>query len=51
MILDSQEQKELLLQIFNSVNIPASQIEILYELKKALEKAEISGIKKKEREN
>lgn len=43
MILDSQEQKELLLQIFNAVNIPASQIERLFELKKALENAEIKG--------
>ncbi|MBT9168177.1 MAG: hypothetical protein DDT19_01522 [Syntrophomonadaceae bacterium] len=47
MILDSREQKELLLQIFNSVNIPASQIEVLYELKKALESAEISEPKGK----
>ncbi|MBT9167487.1 MAG: hypothetical protein DDT19_00825 [Syntrophomonadaceae bacterium] len=42
MILDSEEQKNLLLQIFNSVNIPASQIEVFYELKKALESAGIS---------
>lgn len=34
MVLDNEEQKTLLLQIFNAVNIPASQIEKLYELKK-----------------
>ena len=41
MTFDTQEQKDILIQIFNSVNIPASQIEKLYELKKALEDAEI----------
>ena len=41
MTFDTQEQKDLLIQIFNSVNIPASQIEKLYKLKKALEDAEI----------
>jgi len=42
MTFDSEEQKVLLIQIFNSVNIPASQIERLYELKKALESASIN---------
>ena len=41
MILDSVEQKTLLLQIFNSVNFPASALEQIYELKKALENAEV----------
>ena len=44
MTFDTQEQKDLLIQIFNSVNIPASQIEKLYKLKKALEDAEIREI-------
>ena len=43
MTFDTQEQKDLLIQIFNSVNIPASQIEKLYELKKALEDAEVGS--------
>ena len=46
MVLDNQEQKDLLLQIFNAVNIPAQQIEKLYELKKALEGAKIAEVKK-----
>ena len=41
MILDNEAQKILLLQIFNSVNIPVSAIEQIYELKKALESAEV----------
>lgn len=41
MTLDSQEQKDMLLQIFNSVNIPVAHIEKIYELKKALENAEV----------
>lgn len=43
MVLDSQEQKEILLKIFNSVNFPAAAIEKIYELKKALENAEIKN--------
>jgi len=43
MIVDTQEQKDILIQIFNSVNIPASQIEKLYKLKKALEDAEVGS--------
>jgi len=43
MIVDTQEQKDILIQIFNSVNIPASQIEKLYELKKALENAKVGS--------
>ena len=39
MILDSKKQKDLLLQIFNAVNVPVSVIEQVLELKKALESA------------
>ena len=43
MTFDTQEQKDLLIQIFNSVNIPASQIEKLYKLKKVLESANVNN--------
>jgi CRISPR/Cas system CSM-associated protein Csm2 small subunit len=45
MILDSEEQRELLLQIFQVINVPMSQIEKFYALKKAIENAEIKEVK------
>jgi hypothetical protein len=41
MILDSEEQRELLLQIFRVINVPMAQIEKFYNLKVAVENAEI----------
>jgi hypothetical protein len=43
MVLDSIEQKELLLQIFGVINVPGSRLEEFYALKKAVENAEIKS--------
>jgi len=43
MILDSIEQKELLLQIFRVINVPGSRLEEFYKLKQAVENAEIQS--------
>jgi hypothetical protein len=45
MILDSEEQREILLQIFQVINVPMAQIEKFYALKKAIENAEIKEVK------
>ena len=41
MIIDSQEHKEMLLQMLNSVSIPGSIVERFIELKNAVISAEI----------
>jgi CRISPR/Cas system CSM-associated protein Csm2 small subunit len=41
MILDSEEQRELLLQILQVINVPMAQIEKFYALKNSIANAEI----------
>lgn len=41
MILDTQEQKEIILSLINSVQIPGNVLDKVYELKKAVETAEV----------
>jgi len=41
MTFDKTEHKELVLDMINKVSVPGQLIELLYELKKAVESAEI----------
>lgn len=40
MILDTQEQKTILLQIMDAINVPGKDLEIIYNLKQAIKFAE-----------
>ncbi len=47
MILDTKEQKDLLLEIIGSINIAGKDIDLIYTLKQAIIKAYIKPIIKR----
>lgn len=43
MILDSETQRKFLLELMTQTNYPGSLLELAYEVKQAILKAEVSG--------
>lgn len=41
MTFDTPEQKQIILELLASVNVPGKMIDTFYELKKAVEKAKV----------
>lgn len=41
MILDSEDQRKILLELIAAATIPGKAIDILYELQKAIKEAEV----------